>query len=228
MADYIKNIVIQRLEEDNQFHIYFPQTLVDGFVGDDAEAIAEHFGNADVHVTPEERANVFNKAIVLDEHGLIPGSSLTRAKRMVVKDFANFRALIAEVISGNVAAGEYVMVLDSSDKPSGGHEGWEIVLVGSNGPEDFKTINTAQLIDYAVTAAKLKDGYTSTSEQIDQMVAQDHTHANLAVLNRLDDETVNKFAKKQDMTAVKYGENATTLENAEGDIVFNVTGVINE
>ena len=37
---------------------------------------------------------------------------------------------------------------------------------------------------------------------------------------------MNALAKKGQMTAIKYGENADTLENKEGDMIYKVTGII--
>lgn len=232
MANDIKNIIIRRLEDDNQFHVYFPQTIVDGFQGDNAEEVQEHFANSGVHLTNEDRVNVFNKAIVLDEKGLVPGSSLTKAKRMTVKDFANFTTLQAAVASGEAQVTEFVMVLDASDKAENPHAGWEIVLVEApteeGGTATFKAINTSQFIDYAANVAKIENSYTSSNADVDAMVTNDHTHENLSLLNSLTEERFGDVAKKEDLTVVKYGENATTLDNAEGDMIFNVTGVIAE
>lgn len=223
MANDIKKIVIRRLESDNQYHVYYPQTTVDGL--QDNEATRAHFANADIHLTADQRANVLNKALVLDEKGLVPDTMLG-TKGVGLRDYANFAALKAAT---NVKVGEMVMVLDAQDNDdvAARHEGWEIVKVtGTPEAKTFETVSKAQLMDYVVHPDHINGMYTSSKEAIDAMVTNDHTHANMAVLNTLTEEKMNALAKKGQMTAIKYGENADTLENKEGDMIYKVTGII--
>lgn len=223
MANDIKKIVIRRLESDNQYHVYYPQTTVDGL--QDNEATRAHFANADIHLTADQRANVLNKALVLDEKGLVPDAMLG-TKGVGLRDYANFAALKAAT---NVKVGEMVMVLDAQDNDdvAARHEGWEIVKVtGTPEAKTFETVSKAQLMDYVVHPDHINGMYTSSKEAIDAMVTNDHTHANMAVLNTLTEEKLNALAKKGQMTAIKYGENADTLENKEGDMIYKVTGII--
>lgn len=223
MANDIKKIVIRRLESDNQYHVYYPQTTVDGL--QDNEATRAHFANADIHLTADQRANVLNKALVLDEKGLVPDAMLG-TKGVGLRDYANFAALKAAT---NVKVGEMVMVLDAQDNDdvAARHEGWEIVKVtGTPEAKTFETVSKAQLMDYVVHPDHINGMYTSSKEAIDTMVTNDHTHANMAVLNTLTEEKLNALAKKGQMTAIKYGENADTLENKEGDMIYKVTGII--
>lgn len=223
MANDIKKIVIRRLESDNQYHVYYPQTLVDGL--QDNEATRTHFANADIHLTADQRANVLNKALVLDEKGLVP-DALLGTKGVGLRDYANFAALKAAT---NVKVGEMVMVLDAQDNDdvAARHEGWEIVKVtGTPEAKTFETVSKAQLMDYVVHPDHINGMYTSSKDDVDAMVANDHTHANMAVLNTLTEEKMNALAKKGQMTAIKYGENADTLENKEGDMIYKVTGII--
>ena len=223
MANDIKKIVIRRLESDNQYHVYYPQTTVDGL--QDNEATRAHFANADIHLTADQRANVLNKALVLDEKGLVPDAMLG-TKGVGLRDYANFAALKAAT---NVKVGEMVMVLDAQDNDdvAARHEGWEIVKVtGTPEAKTFETVSKAQLMDYVVHPDHINGMYASSKEAIDAMVANDHTHANMAVLNTLTEEKMNALAKKGQMTAIKYGENADTLENKEGDMIYKVTGII--
>ena len=224
-----RNIVIRRLEEDNTFHIYFPQTLVEGFQDKD-DVYKTHWTDMNVHVSNEDRVNVFNKSVVLDQDGRVPENILSKAQRLKVKDFANFAALKEAYAAKTVSDNEYVMVTDASDKPTDPHTGWEITAIippkETGGEPTFRAISTSQLVDYVVSANTIEGRYTSTSEQIDALVANDHTHANLAVLDSLTEDTFKQLAKKQDFQAVKYGENAIAMDNAEGDMIFNVTGIL--
>lgn len=223
MANDIKKIVIRRLESDNQYHVYYPQTTVDGL--QDNEATRAHFANADIHLTADQRANVLNKALVLDEKGLVPDAMLG-TKGVGLRDYANFAALKAAT---NVKVGEMIMVLDAQDNDdvAARHEGWEIVKVtGTPEAKTFETVSKAQLMDYVVHPDHINGMYTSSKDDVDAMVANDHTHANMAVLNTLTEEKLNALAKKGQMTAIKYGENADTLENKEGDMIYKVTGII--
>ena len=224
-----RNIVIRRLEEDNTFHIYFPQTLVEGFQDKD-DVYKTHWTDMNVHVSNEDRVNVFNKSVVLDQDGRVPENILSKAQRLKVKDFANFAALKEAYAAKTVSDNEYVMVTDASDKPTDPHTGWEITAIippkAEGGEPTFRAISTSQLVDYVVSANTIEGRYTSTSEQIDALVANDHTHANLAVLDTLTEDTFKQLAKKQDFQAVKYGENAIAMDNAEGDMIFNVTGIL--
>lgn len=223
MANDIKKIVIRRLESDNQYHVYYPQTTVDGL--QDNEATRAHFANADIHLTADQRANVLNKALVLDEKGLVPDAMLG-TKGVGLRDYANFAALKAAT---NVKVGEMVMVLDAQDNDdvAARHEGWEIVKVtGTPEAKTFETVSKAQLMDYVVHPDHINGMYTSSKDDVDAMVTNDHTHANMAVLNTLTEEKLNALAKKGQMTAIKYGENADTLENKEGDMIYKVTGII--
>ena len=223
MANDIKKIVIRRLESDNQYHVYYPQTTVDGL--QDNEATRAHFANADIHLTADQRANVLNKALVLDEKGLVPDTMLG-TKGVGLRDYANFAALKAAT---NVKVGEMVMVLDAQDNDdvAARHEGWEIVKVtGTPEAKTFETVSKAQLMDYVVHPDHINGMYTSSKDDVDAMVTNDHTHANMAVLNTLTEEKLNALAKKGQMTAIKYGENADTLENKEGDMIYKVTGII--
>lgn len=223
MANDIKKIVIRRLESDNQYHVYYPQTTVDGL--QDNEATRAHFANADIHLTADQRANVLNKALVLDEKGLVPDAMLG-TKGVGLRDYANFAALKAAT---NVKVGEMVMVLDAQDNDdvAARHEGWEIVKVtGTPEAKTFETVSKAQLMDYVVHPDHINGMYTSSKDDVDAMVTNDHIHANMAVLNTLTEEKLNALAKKGQMTAIKYGENADTLENKEGDMIYKVTGII--
>lgn len=223
MANDIKKIVIRRLESDNQYHVYYPQTTVDGL--QDNEATRAHFANADIHLTADQRVNVLNKALVLDEKGLVPDAMLG-TKGVGLRDYANFAALKAAT---NVKVGEMVMVLDAQDNDdvAARHEGWEIVKVtGTPEAKTFETVSKAQLMDYVVHPDHINGMYTSSKDDVDAMVTNDHTHANMAVLNTLTEEKLNALAKKGQMTAIKYGENADTLENKEGDMIYKVTGII--
>ena len=223
MANDIKKIVIRRLESDNQYHVYYPQTTVDGL--QDNEVTRAHFANADIHLTADQRANVLNKALVLDEKGLVPDEKLG-TKGVGLRDYANFAALKAAT---NVKVGEMVMVLDAQDNDdvAARHEGWEIVKVtGTPEAKTFETVSKAQLMDYVVHPDHINGMYTSSKDDVDAMVTNDHTHANMAVLNTLTEEKLNALAKKGQMTAIKYGENADTLENKEGDMIYKVTGII--
>ena len=223
MANDIKKIVIRRLESDNQYHVYYPQTTVDGL--QDNEATRAHFANADIHLTADQRANVLNKALVLDEKGLVPDAMLG-TKGVGLRDYANFAALKAAT---NVKVGEMVMVLDAQDNDdvAARHEGWEIVKVtGTPEAKTFETVSKAQLMDYVVHPDHINGMYTSSKDDVDAMVTNDHTHANMTVLNTLTEEKLNALAKKGQMTAIKYGENADTLENKEGDMIYKVTGII--
>lgn len=223
MANDIKKIVIRRLESDNQYHVYYPQTLVDGL--QDNEATRAHFANVDIHLTADQRANVLNKALVLDEKGLVP-DALLGTKGVGLRDYANFAAL---KVATNVKVGEMVMVLDAQDNDdvAARHEGWEIVKVtGTPEAKTFETVSKAQLMDYVVHPDHINGMYTSSKDDVDAMVTNDHTHANMAVLNTLTEEKMNALAKKGQMTAIKYGENADTLENKEGDMIYKVTGII--
>lgn len=223
MANDIKKIVIRRLESDNQYHVYYPQTLVDGL--QDNEATREHFANADIHVTADQRANVLNKGLVLDDKGLVP-DTLMGTKGVGLRDYANFAALKA---AADVKVGEMVMVLDAQDNDdvAARHEGWEIVKVtGTPEAKTYEFITKAQLMDYVVHPDHINGMYTSSKADIDAMVANDHTHDNLAVLNTLTEEKMNALAKKGQTGTIKYGENVDTLDNKEGDMVYKVTGVI--
>lgn len=223
MANDIKKIVIRRLESDNQYHVYYPQTLVDGL--QDNEATREHFANADIHVTADQRANVLNKGLVLDEKGLVP-DALMGTKGVGLRDYANFTELKQAF---DLQSGEMVMVLDASDNDdvAARHTGWEIVRVeGSPRAKSYSTVTKAQLMDYVVHPDHVNGMYTSSKTDIDAMVANDHTHANLAVLNTLTEEKLNALAKKGQTGTIKYGENVDTLDNKEGDMVYKVTGVI--
>ena len=176
-------------------------------------------------MTTDQRANVLNKALVLDEKGLVP-DALLGTKGVGLRDYANFAALKAAT---NVKVGEMVMVLDAQDNDdvAARHEGWEIVKVtGTPEAKTFETVSKAQLMDYVVHPDHINGMYTSSKEAIDAMVTNDHTHANMAVLNTLTEEKMNALAKKGQMTAIKYGENADTLENKEGDMIYKVTGII--
>ena len=168
---------------------------------------------------------MLNKALVLDEKGLVP-DALLGTKGVGLRDYANFAALKAAT---NVKVGEMVMVLDAQDNDdvAARHEGWEIVRVtGTPEAKTFETVSKAQLMDYVVHPDHINGMYTSSKDNVDAMVANDHTHANVAVLNTLTEEKMNALAKKSQMTAIKYGENADTLDNKEGDMIYKVTGVI--
>lgn len=223
MANDIKKIVIRRLESDNQFHVYYPQTTVDGL--QDNEVTREHFANTNIHVTAEQRANVLNKGIVLDNKGLVP-DTVMGTKGVGLRDYANFTALKA---AADVNVGEMVMVLDAQDNDdvSARHEGWEIVKVtGTADAKTYEFITKAQLMDYVVHSGSINGMYTSSKENVDAMVTNDHTHDNVALLNTLTDEKLNALAKKGQTGTIKYGENVDTLDNQEGDMVYKVTGII--
>lgn len=225
MAKEIKNIVIRRLEEDGLFHIYYPQTTAAGLQDKDINATG-HYNDESIHLKPEERANVLNKGIILDSKGMIP-DNMIGSKGTGLRDYANFTELDMAM---DLKSGEMVMVMDASDNPKADarHTGWEIVRVeGSPRAKEYSTVSKAQLMDYVAQVEHVNGIYNSQHADVDAMVAKDHTHANLEVLNGLTEEKIAKLAKKQDNTIIKYGENADKLENKEGDIVYNVTGVIN-
>ena len=186
------NFTLLMMTEDGLLTLY-PKTTGSQVILPDGTNLIDHI-NSDEHVNAFikdalDHPNAPGGYVVLDENGKLP-TDLIRPIFLAIKtEFADINDMLTN--SADVLSGGVVMVMDASGDPNVDH-GWAVYrrkpdsnryweLVG------WECIAQNEEIDVTITWDMIQEKCNSTPAEIDQLVADDHTHTNKSVLDKISD-----------------------------------------
>lgn len=224
MADTKKLITLTRVNATGGFDTIYVKTVASQVIADEVTGatVADHVADTDLHLTATERAaltatNSANGYVTLGADGFIPTSKLNSSALAVQQEFADVAAMLSTT-TAIVAPGQLVMVLDASTDETVS-AGWAIYRRKATA-EDLSTMDAwqkiaeAESLDVVVSWDNITGKPTSTVTAIDQAVADDHTHANKAVLDEITD------AGTSNAPVLKYKSKTVAFTDAVTDFVM--------
>jgi hypothetical protein len=200
MADTKRLITIQRVAANGtDYDIYYPRTVASQVYYDETNnlTVADHITDtAQIHLTAAERTALtnFNQAngfAKVESTGYLPNSIINPSVLAITTEFANIAAMLA---STDVPAGQLVWVTDASGDTTV-TSGWAVYRKKVGTGIDYTTlagwqkVAEAESLDVVVSWDNIQGKPSSTPAEIDQAVADDHTHSNKAALDDLADAT---------------------------------------
>ena len=200
MADTKRLITIQRVAANGtDYDIYYPRTVASQVYYDETNnlTVADHITDtAQIHLTAAERTALtnYNQAsgfAKVESTGYLPNSIINPSVLAITTEFANIAAMLA---STDVPAGQLVWVTDASGDTTV-TSGWAVYRKKVGTGIDYTTLTgwqkvaEAESLDVVVSWDNIQGKPTSTPAEIDQAVADDHTHSNKAALDDLADAT---------------------------------------
>lgn len=221
------------------YDTFYPKTIASQVFIDETTTVADHVADTSKHLTAEERNKLTNAGqaggfAVLDENGFIPSKNINPSVLAINTEFPTVTELLAST-TDTIFPGELVMVVDASADPTV-DAGWAIYrrLVNAtdlSNLDSWQKIAEKESLDVVVSWDNLKDKPTSTVAQIDAAVANSHTHANKAVLDKLGEvDGVLTYdglpiAMAQDVTKFVVQATQPALETMKvGDFWYQTTG----
>ena len=200
MADTKRLITIQRVAANGtDYDIYYPRTVASQVYYDETNnlTVADHITDtAQIHLTAAERTaltnyNQANGFAKVESTGYLPNSIINPSVLAITTEFANIAAMLA---STDVPAGQLVWVTDASGDTTV-TSGWAVYRKKVGTGIDYTTLTgwqkvaEAESLDVVVSWDNIQGKPSSTPAEIDQAVADDHTHSNKAALDDLADAT---------------------------------------
>ena len=200
MADTKRLITIQRVAANGtDYDIYYPRTVASQVYYDETNnlTVADHITDtAQIHLTAAERTaltgyNQANGFAKVESTGYLPNSIINPSVLAITTEFANIAAMLA---STDVPAGQLVWVTDASGDTTV-TSGWAVYRKKVGTGIDYTTlagwqkVAEAESLDVVVSWDNIQGKPSSTPAEIDQAVADDHTHSNKAALDELADAT---------------------------------------
>jgi hypothetical protein len=200
MADTKRLITIQRVAANGtDYDIYYPRTVASQVYYDETNnlTVADHITDtAQIHLTAAERTALtnYNQAsgfAKVEATGYLPNSIINPSVLAITTEFANIAAMLA---STDVPAGQLVWVTDASGDTTV-TSGWAVYRKKVGTGIDYTTLTgwqkvaEAESLDVVVSWDNIQGKPSSTPAEIDQAVADDHTHSNKAALDDLADAT---------------------------------------
>jgi hypothetical protein len=189
-----KLITLTRVNADKSVTAYYPKTVSSQVYLTDTLTVKDHVDNTNIHLSATERAmftnlNQANGLVQLDTNGFVPTANINPAVLAITTEFADIAAMLA---STGVEPGQLVWVNDASGDTTV-TSGWAIYRKRVGTGIDYtqlagwQKIAEAESLDVTVSWDNIQNKPTSTVAEIDQAVADDHTHANKAVLDLITD-----------------------------------------
>ena len=200
MADTKRLITIQRVAANGtDYDIYYPRTVASQVYYDETNnlTVADHITDtAQIHLTAAERTaltnyNQANGFAKVESTGYLPNSIINPSVLAITTEFANIAAMLA---STDVPAGQLVWVTDASGDTTV-TSGWAVYRKKVGTGIDYTSLTgwqkvaEAESLDVVVSWDNIQGKPSSTPAEIDQAVADDHTHSNKAALDDLADAT---------------------------------------
>ena len=198
MALYDKEnyfVFVHKVAEDT-FEIYYPKTVAQQVVTGKNATLADHL-TAPAHINAAQR-EMLNKAgqpggiARLDDKGHLPLDNFDVSFVLIKIQFDDIHQMLDDT---DTKSGSMAFVLDATDDPSV-ESGWAVYRrtntiidqqYGGRLGIDWVKVYEKESIDVNVTWEIIKrdTGMTSEPEEIDQMVADEHVHANKSVIDKL-------------------------------------------
>ena len=189
--DYTQKLItMTRVNGSGQLEIFYPKTVAQNVYIDSTTKVSDHVVDSNKHITAAERTaltnyNQANGFAKLDANGFVPTANINPSILAITTEFADIAAMLA---STTVEAGQLVWVNDASTDPTVA-SGWAIYRKKVGVGIDYTTlagwtkVSESESLDVVVDWANIQNKPTSTVAEIDQAVADDHTHSNKAQLD---------------------------------------------
>lgn len=203
------NLITIRRYNGTGFTVALPKTVVE-----QVATVKEHVENNDIHVSTADRA-LLVKTVTLDADGKVPVAKLGDRKQNVILDFESVEAFTTALPT--IPAGRTCFVVT-------GEHSWAMYQTKGDG-QYVEIANTLSAEVQAGSWDNLQGKPASSVTSIDQMVEQDHTHANLAVLDKLKENT---FAAKKSLALTKTIKDGQIPPNTDGLGVGSMLFVVND
>ena len=191
------NLITIRRYNGTGFTVALPKTVVE-----QVATVKEHIDNANIHISTEDRA-LLVKTVTLDADGKVPTAKLGDRKQNVILDFDSVEAFTTALPT--LEAGRTCFVVT-------GEHSWAMYQTKGVG-QYVEIANTLSAEVQAGSWEHLQNKPASSVTSIDQMVEQDHTHANLAVLDKLKETS---FAAKKSLALTKTISDGQVPPNTDG------------
>lgn len=191
------NLITIRRYNGTGFTVALPKTVVE-----QVATVKEHVENNDIHVSTADRA-LLVKTVTLDADGKVPTAKLGDRKHNVILDFNSVEAFTTALPT--LEAGRTCFVVT-------GEHSWAIYQTKGEG-QYVEIANTLSAEVQAGSWENLQNKPASSVTAIDQMVEQDHTHANLATLDKLKETS---FAAKKSLALTKTISDGQVPPNTDG------------
>ena len=203
------NLITIRRYNGTGFTVALPKTVVE-----QVATVKEHVENNDIHVSTADRA-LLVKTVTLDADGKVPVAKLGDRKQNVILDFESVEAFTTALPT--IPAGRTCFVVT-------GEHSWAMYQTKGEG-QYVEIANTLSAEVQSGSWETLQNKPASSVTSIDQMVEQDHTHANLAVLDKLKE---NSFAAKKSLALTKTIKDGQIPPNTDGLGVGSMLFVVND
>ena len=189
--DYTQKLItMTRVNSTGALEIFYPKTVAQNVYIDSTTKVSDHVVDTNLHITAAERTaltgyNQANGFAKLDANGFVPTANINPSILAITTEFANIAAMLA---STDVEAGQLVWVNDASADTTV-TSGWAVyrkkVGTGIDYTEltGWTKVAESESLDVVVDWANIQNKPSSTVAQIDQAVADDHTHSNKAQLD---------------------------------------------
>lgn len=190
------------------FTVSCPKTVIEQVQGWN-----HHNDNESVHLTDEFKRALRTLATI-NENGYVPTNS-TRT----VLEYPTYQAMLDD--SDNQPKDAMAIVLDATGDITVDH-GWAMYLVHKDayGTIQYK-ISDSIMLDMSISLATIK-GFNQTTETIDQLVQQSHTHENLTMLTSITNDKILHLADIQEVKTCDDTE-LTTLDAKVDTMIFSKT-----
>lgn len=215
-----------------EYSVFMPKTVAEQVITARGKTAATHVADYGLHLTNVDRQrftdkNQANGVVLLDERGYIPLEFFHESMMTIKVEKPNIPALLA---GAEIMPGALVMVLDASGDPTV-KSNWAVYRRLNNSSYDDLTIGWEKVFeketmdvptDWETWCWEVK----STPAQIDHMVADEHTHANLTTLVKLTVDNKGRLmydgepiAFMKDVTKFIYDDNIIIGDN--DDVIRN-------
>jgi hypothetical protein len=190
--DYTQKLItMTRVNGSGALEIFYPKTVAQNVFIDATTKVSDHVVDTNLHITATERTALtnFNQAngfAKLDSNGFVPTANINPSILAITTEFNNIAGMTAG--AANIEEGQLVWVNDASADATV-TSGWAIYRKKVGQSIDYTElagwtkVTEAEMLDVVVSWDSISGKPTSTVAEIDQAVADDHTHANKAQLD---------------------------------------------
>jgi len=208
--DYTQKLItMTRVNGSGALEIFYPKTVAQNVFINATTKVSDHVVDTNLHITATERTALtnFNQAngfAKLDSNGFVPTANINPSILAITTEFNDIAGMTAG--AANIEEGQLVWVNDASADATV-TSGWAIyrkkvdttpasldytivndVPETTEGAGDGRTagwtkVSESESLDVVVDWANIQNKPSSTVAQIDQAVADDHTHANKSTLD---------------------------------------------
>ena len=198
-----KLITLTRIGASGAIEAYYPKTVSSQVFVTATTTVKDHVDDTNIHLSAAERTalnniNQANGFVQLDSNAFVPTANINPAVLAITTEFANIADMLA---STGVTAGQLVWVNDATGDTSV-TSGWAIYRKKVGTGIDYTQlagwtkVSEGESLDVVVQWDNIQGKPSSTPAEIDQAVADDHTHSNKTALDDLADATTGEGASQ--------------------------------